>query len=203
MRRMSDEAQSWDDAYAREAPPPWDIGRPQPVVQRLADEGLLAGDLLDAGCGTGEHALLAAAGGARVLGVDLSRRAIERARAKASERGLEGRFVAGDMLTYPVPAESFDVVIDSGVFHSFEDDERPTYAAQLRRALREGGRLYLICFSDRQPGDWGPRRITRGELEQSFSAGWAIARIEPVVFDINPLPEATEVQAWLLEAQAV
>ena len=75
----------WDGAYLRDVAAPWDIGRPQPVFVALADRGVLTGSLLDAGCGTGEHALLAAAGGADVLGVDLSAVAIARARAKAAE----------------------------------------------------------------------------------------------------------------------
>ena len=51
----------WDDSYAAGPPAPWDIGRPQPAFARLAGEGRLTGRLLDAGCGAGENALLAAA----------------------------------------------------------------------------------------------------------------------------------------------
>src|SRR5580693_3382938 len=50
----------WDASYTADTPAPWDIGRPQPAFVRLADEGRLTGRLLDAGCGTGENALLAA-----------------------------------------------------------------------------------------------------------------------------------------------
>ena len=51
----------------------------QPAFLRLAKGGLLTGRVLDAGCGTGEHALLAARSGAEAVGVDVSARAIERA----------------------------------------------------------------------------------------------------------------------------
>src|ERR1051326_9425245 len=81
----------WDSAY-QDNRPSWDIGRPQPAFARLADSGLLSGRVLDAGCGTGEHVLLAAAHGAAAMGVDLSAVAIEKARAKAAERGLAARF---------------------------------------------------------------------------------------------------------------
>lgn len=54
----------WDATYTRGTPAPWDIGRPQQAFVRLADEGRLTGRLLDAGCGTGEHALLAVSRGA-------------------------------------------------------------------------------------------------------------------------------------------
>jgi SAM-dependent methyltransferase len=197
---MDDERERWDASYQRESLAPWDIQRPQPAVQRLVDDGLLTGDVLDAGCGTGEHAMLAAAKGAQVYGVDLSPTAIERARRKAADRGVDARFDDGDILTMPLPANAFDVVLDSGLFHSFDDDERPVYVGRLHDALRPGGHLFLLCFSDRQPGDWGPRRIRRDELVEAFADGWSIERIEPIVFEINPLPEASEVQGWLLDA---
>jgi len=85
-------------SYTADTPAPWDIGSPQPTFVRLADEGRLTGRLLDAGCGTGENALLAASRGADVTGIDLAPTAIARARAKASERGLTARFEIADAL---------------------------------------------------------------------------------------------------------
>ena len=82
---------SWDSVYAPDAaPPPWDIGRPQPAFVRLADRGLLSGRLLDSGCGTGENVLLAAARGAEAMGVDISPQAIARARDKAARARPDG-----------------------------------------------------------------------------------------------------------------
>ncbi len=89
---MTTRPPDWDAVYEASTPPPWDIGRPQPTFVRLADSGLLCGRVLDVGCGTGEHALLAAACGADVVGVDVSPRAINQARGKAAERGVTARF---------------------------------------------------------------------------------------------------------------
>jgi SAM-dependent methyltransferase len=187
----------WDSSYRQTDPAPWDIGRPQPALAALAEAGMFTGDVLDAGCGTGEHSLLVAAGGARVTGVDLSETAIDRARAKAAERDLQATFRAGDILTMPLPRNAFDGAIDSGLFHVFTDEERPRYVAVLRELLRPGGTLVLMCFSDRQPGDWGPRRVTRDELEAAFADGWKFDRIEPSAFDINPVFDLTTAVAWL------
>jgi cyclopropane fatty-acyl-phospholipid synthase-like methyltransferase len=187
----------WDEAYQREQPPPWDIGRPQPAFAALAREGALAGELLDAGCGTGENSLFAATFGAHPFGVDLSPSAVASARRKAAERGIDAQFEAGDILEYALPSAAFDNALDSGLFHSFSDDERPRYTAALSGALRPGARLFLACFSERQPGDWGPRRVTEAELRAAFSDGWEVERIEPMTFEINPVPDADSVDAWL------
>jgi SAM-dependent methyltransferase len=189
---------SWDEAYSGDTPPPWDIGHPQPVFVRLADQGLLAGRVLDSGCGTGEHTLLAAARGADATGIDVSARAIGLARAKAAERGSAARFETGDVLRLGDLGPTFDTIIDSGVFHVFDDQDRARYVASLASALRPGGRCYLICFSDRQPGDAGPRRVSQDELRAAFGDGWAVASIEAETFEVNRavfgFPSA---QAWL------
>ncbi len=148
-------ANDWEDSYAG-ASPPWDIGRPQPAFVQLADAGALTGALLDAGCGTGEHTILAAGHGARALGIDLSHRAIELARRKASTRGVEVRFEVLDALLLPTLGEEFDTIIDSGLFHVFDDSARTAYVEAVRTVLRPAGHLHLMCFSDRQPGDWAP-----------------------------------------------
>jgi cyclopropane fatty-acyl-phospholipid synthase-like methyltransferase len=187
----------WDAAYAAEAPPPWDIGRPQLAFTRLAETGVLVGKVLDVGCGTGEHTLLAAAHGAEATGIDAAPTAIERARAKAAERGLQARFEVADVLNLGVPGPEFDTIIDSGVFHIFSDEDRQRYTASLAAVLRPGGTCYLMCFSDREPGEFGPRRVSQDELRAAFSDGWRVDSIVADSFDINPIEGNTRAEAWL------
>jgi SAM-dependent methyltransferase len=190
---------SWDAAYTAESPAPWDIGRPQPAFVRLAEAGGLTGRVLDVGCGTGEHALLAASHGADAAGVDVAPAAIEQARAKAAARRLNARFTVGDALDLgPLGlGGTIDTVIDSGVFHVFSDEDRPRYVASLASVLRPAGITYLMCFSDRQPGGFGPRRVSQDELREAFAAGWIVESISADSFEINPLQGTTHAEAWL------
>jgi SAM-dependent methyltransferase len=190
-------APGWDAVYAADMPAPWDIGRPQPAFVRLADRGLLSGRVLDAGCGSGEQTLLAAARGADAMGVDISPRAIGRARRKAAERGLAARFEVADALSLGGLGLTFDTVIDSGLFHVFDDPDRVTYVASLASALRSGGSCYLMCFSDRQPGGFGPRRVSQDELRAAFGDGWTVIDIAADAFEVNPRFGSDTAQAWL------
>ena len=194
---MTTPAAGWDSAYEAGSRPPWDIGRPQPAFVRLADGGLLRGRVLDAGCGSGEHALLAAARGADVVGVDVSPRAIERARRKAGERGIAVRFEVADALRLGELGLTFDTVIDSGLFHVFDDADRARYVTSLASVLEPGGTCYLMYFSDRQPGTMGPRRVSQEELRAAFSDGWAVASIVADAFEVNPGLGTPTAQAWL------
>ena|SRR5487761_398180 len=189
---------NWDDSYVGPAPP-WDIGRPQPAFVRLADSGALSGALLDAGCGTGEHTMLAALHGARALGIDVSSRAIETARRKAAKRNIDAKFMVLDILQLGTLTETYDTVIDSGLFHVFDDGDRIQYVTSLRTVLRVGGHLHLICFSDRQPGDWGPRRVTEGELVAAFGSERRIDSLAPDRFEINLGPDTPNAEAWLAD----
>jgi len=191
---------SWDWAYGEGGQAPWDIGRPQPAFLRLANDGLLAGRVLDAGCGTGEHTLLAASSGADALGIDLSSLAIERAREKAAARGIEARFEVADALNLADLGLTYDTIIDSGLFHVFDDVDRARYVESLASVLTPGGTCYLMCFSDRQPGTVGPRRVSEEELRAAFGEGWAVESIEADAFDLQPaaagLFGTDSAQAW-------
>ncbi len=187
----------WDAVYAAGAFAPWDIGRPQPAFIRLAEAGLLQGRVLDAGCGTGENTLLAAGRGADALGVDVSPRAVAQARAKAAERGVTARFEVADALSLQQLGVAFDTVIDCGLFHVFDDDGRARYVTSVAAVLRAGGTCYLMCFSDRQPGEFGPRRVRQDELLAAFGDGWTVTGIVADTFEINPGLGTPTAQAWL------
>ncbi len=188
----------FDAIYAADTPPPWDIGRPQPAFDHLAKTGKLVGRVLDVGCGTGEHALMAASVGNEAVGVDASPLAIELAEAKATERGVKARFVVADALRLIDLGERFDTVLDCGLFHVFDDGDRERYVGSLADVVPPGGRYHMLCFSDRQPGDWGPRRVTQDEIVAAFSVGWRIESIESAVIELTWDPAGAA--AWQVEA---
>jgi SAM-dependent methyltransferase len=182
----------FEASYA--ATPPWDIGRPQPAFAQLAEDGRLQGRLLDVGCGTGEHVLMAARAGCDAMGVDIAPSAICKADAKAAERGVKARFVVGDARDLASLGEQFDVILDCGLFHVFDDEDRGPFAASLGDAVRAGGVYYMLCFSENEPGDWGPRRVTQAEIRSAFAEGWRVDAIEHT--DIYVTIRSEPARAW-------
>jgi cyclopropane fatty-acyl-phospholipid synthase-like methyltransferase len=173
---------SFRSSYA--GSPPWDIGKPQPAFEAAADK--VVGSVLDAGCGTGEHALFFAARGHNASGFDFLDEPITAARRKAAERGLMVKFLVKDAVELREWSERFDTVVDSGLFHVFSDADRIRYVRGLETVLNPGGRLLLLCFSDATPGTEGPRRVSQSELRQTFADGWEIESLEPVRLEIRP-----------------
>src|SRR6266542_6125473 len=173
---------TFETAYAGQAP--WDIGRAQQAFLDLADR--ITGSILDAGCGTGDNALYFASRGRKVTGIDFLTEPIKRARQKAAERGLTAIFIVMDALALKDWSERFANVIDSGLFHVFNDDDRQRYVEGLASVVKSGGRLFLWCFSDQEPGTQGPRRVSRKEIEIAFAEGWKVEVIEPSWFEVRP-----------------
>jgi SAM-dependent methyltransferase len=167
-----------------EGPAPWEIGKPQGPFAAIA--GRVTGPVLDAGCGTGEHALLFASLGHRVVGIDFVEEALRRARAKAAERRLAVEFLVKDALALDLWEERFASVIDSGLFHCFSEDDRQRYVRGLAHIMKPGGQLFLMCFSDEEPGNEGPRRVSQRELREAFARGWEVASIQAARFEVNP-----------------
>jgi cyclopropane fatty-acyl-phospholipid synthase-like methyltransferase len=178
----------FEEFYTGKAP--WDIGRSQPQFVAVADQ--VTGPVLDAGCGTGEHALFFAARGLRVVGIDFVEEAIQRAKRKAEERGVSVEFHVKDALTVDATDGRFASVIDSGLFHVFSDDDRRRYVEALARVVEPGGRVFLACFSDEEPGNEGPRRVSRQDLYEAFAKGWEFESLQPCQFDVDP--DFTEVK---------
>jgi SAM-dependent methyltransferase len=192
----------FQDAYAGKAP--WDIGKPQPAFLAAADT--IAGSILDAGCGTGEHSLFFAGRGHAVTGFDFLEEPILRATQKAAERRISATFLVKDALKLHEWTERFDNIIDSGLFHIFSDEDRARYVQGLGTVLKPGGRLFLLCFSDQTPGTVGPRRVTQTELRSTFAESWEIVSIEPARFEVRPEHKQTtfageEPRAWFTVAR--
>jgi cyclopropane fatty-acyl-phospholipid synthase-like methyltransferase len=188
LASQSIDCATFENLYA--GPAPWDIGKPQPRFTAIADR--VVSPVLDAGCGTGEHALFFAARGLRVVGIDFVAEAIRRARRKAAERGLAVEFLVKDATDLGDWGERFASVIDSGLFHVFSDADRQRYAAGLAQVLKPGGRLFLMCFSDEEPGNEGPRRVSRQELYETFADGFEVESVQRTQCEIRP--DFTEVR---------
>ncbi|MFJ6836162.1 class I SAM-dependent methyltransferase [Streptomyces sp. NPDC091209] len=186
--------QSLDDLYA--VRPPWEIGHPQPVFLDLARSGAIRGRVLDVGCGTGEHVLMCADLGLEATGVDLAATALAAARDKAQRRGAAVRFLHHDARRLTELGERFDTVLDSGLFHLLDPEDRAAFTTGLRDVLRPGGRYFMLCFSDRQPrtGARGPHRLTRDDITAAFADSLRIDSIEPATIEITLDPAG--IRAW-------
>jgi SAM-dependent methyltransferase len=166
----------------RNSEPPWDIGVPQPAIVRLAEGGIIRGEVIDLGCGTGDTTLYLAARGLPVVGIDAAPTAIARAQAKAGTGEHQATFLVADACALAELGRTFDTAIDCGLFHTFSDPDRAAFVRSLHGIVRPGGRYALLCFSDLEPGDFGPRRVSQGEIRSAFAGGWTIDSIVPERF---------------------
>jgi SAM-dependent methyltransferase len=191
----------WDASY-QAGPAPWDTGQPQPEIVRLASEGGFAGTVLDVGCGTGENALHIASLGMPVLGVDIAETALEMARQKAEARGTDAEFVLADAFHLERLRRTFDTVLDCGMFHTCDSEERPGYVASLASVTEHDATLYVLCFRDDGPRA-GPHPVSEEGLRTAFNpgTGWNIKALEPALvqtrFHDNGAP------AWLATVQRI
>jgi 2-polyprenyl-3-methyl-5-hydroxy-6-metoxy-1,4-benzoquinol methylase len=171
----------FDSAY--KGTPPWDIGRPQKEFVELVRRGEITGSVLDIGCGTGEHALFFAEEGYEVWGIDSAPLAIGKAKEKAATRGLKVQFLVLNALELTRLNRKFDTATDSGLFHTLSDEDRLVFVNNLAAVLSPSGKYFMLCFSELEPAGYGPRRITKQEIQDSFRDGWSINYIRPAVFE--------------------
>jgi SAM-dependent methyltransferase len=171
------------DAYDGD-PPPWDIGRPQPDLVAVFDEIGISGSAIDLGCGTGEHVLELARRGLDAWGLDAAPAAIAAAEKKKAARGLAATFVLGDALDLAALGRTFDTVLDCGLYHVLEDEERGRYVRELAHVLRPGGRHVMLGFSTNTSG-FGPRGYSGEELRAQFSGGWREVFVRPTSIQIT------------------
>ncbi len=178
-----------------EGEPPWETGRPQKEFIQLERVGEIVGSVLDIGCGTGENALYFAEHGHEVWGIDFTSLAIQKAKEKAIQRHLTVTFLLLNVLELYKLGRTFDTVIDSGLFHVLSDEERPLFVSNLATVMDRGGTYFMLCFSELEPGEYGPRRVTQAEIRESFHDGWRVNYIREATLEARL--RLSGVHAWL------
>ena len=178
-----DETRWWNEVYESEPAPPWDTGQPQPALVDAISSYGLSGPVLDVGCGTGTHALWASEQGYTALGIDFSEEGIKLAQKKAAERDLDTDFRVADALQLPDDLGTFETVLDSGLFHAFETDQRESYARELAAVVSSGGHVFLVGFAEGATDDAGPNPLTPDDFHAAFGDGWTVQEIQQGAFE--------------------
>jgi SAM-dependent methyltransferase len=200
----------WDAVYeARTAP--WLIGQPQPAIVELARSGWIRGEVLDVGCGAGEHTIELTRLGHSVLGVDLSGRAVEYARANAAAQRVDARFEVADALALD-GGPRFDTILDSALFHIFGSaEDRAAYVSSLHGVCRPGGRVHVLALALTDEPAFGPR-ISDAVIREAFGTGWTLEDLRPTRYRVRvgesdaahsglPAGELADIPAWLARAR--
>ena len=135
------------------------------------------GVALDAGCGTGRHAIWLAQQGWTVVGVDGVEKALREARARAGAAGVAARtsFIRTDVARMAeVPASPpYDLVVDIGCFHGLRPDQQKSFADWVSRHTREDAVVVVHAVAPRT--GVGPRGIDEATLGGSFGPAWSIS----------------------------
>jgi SAM-dependent methyltransferase len=199
---------------------PWDIGAAQPVVVEAERAGRFHGAVLDVGCGLGDNAIFLAGQGHQVTGIDVAASAIEQARRRATERGVDVEFTVADATRLDGFEGRFDSVLDAACYHCLGEDARHQYAAALHRATRPGTLLTVFCFLPGGTGLAAAMGVTEENLRTTWGkAGWDITDLRPARYhgnadagalvtalglDTEPVPgEPSRLQAsvWAMQAR--
>ena len=199
------------EEFYKTTTPPWVIGEPQPGIVELERAGLIGGKVLDVGCGTGEHTILLTRLGYSVVGVDFAPEAVEQARRNAEAKGVDARFEVADAMNLPGEPR-YDTIVDSALFHIFDDTDRAKYVNSLHTAGRPGALVHVLALSDAGRG-FGPE-VSGETIRDAFTDGWELEALEPttyrgVVTEVHTqeigLPIGTRVDepAWLARARHI
>lgn len=183
----------WDRIYCEEKPP-WDSDEPsRHLIEFIEGRELRFCKALDICCGKGTEAIYLAEKGFAVSGIDISSEAIKLAKEKAESAEVSVGFEVGDVLQMPFKNDTFEFVNDKGCFHVFGPDERGEFAVEVSRVMTDGGRYMLRCFSDKQPGSYGPYRISREIITNTFSPLFEIDEIKDVNLGESGSPKGYKV----------
>ncbi len=143
----------WEDMYQTPIDDlPWEIKEAPPELREYVEANdAKHGRALDAGCGTGNFSMYLARNGYTVTGIDYSEQAIAIANERNQEARLPITYIRADLtqLTSTLPAVTFDLILDYKVAHHMPASQLHVYVNQCAELLKPGGRILLICYSNK------------------------------------------------------
>jgi len=131
---------------------PWEItDPPKELLELINNKRITGGEALDIACGTGNYSFYLAEHGFAVTGIDFSKKALAIARQHAASSHLPVTFIPGDItkLHDILDGKQFDFILDYSILHHLEPAVTADYARQCAEALKPGGKLLLVCYSEK------------------------------------------------------
>ena len=127
--------------------PKWDTGiSPPELLDFIKNHAHPPTRAIDIGCGTGTNVITLAKAGWQVTGVDFAPRAIQLAKQKTKDIGVQADLLVNDATTLRGIAGPFELALDIGCFHSIQKDGKAKYLKQLDRILAPGGFWLMYGF---------------------------------------------------------
>ena len=168
------------------------------LEEELEKREINQGRFLDLGTGPGTQAIKLHERGFNVTATDLSDTAIKKAQSIYNNNNNNNNnkkvdFRVDNILNSNLNEKEFDYVFDRGCFHVISTDDRKRYIMQVNRILKDNGILFLKCFSDKEQGEEGPHRFSKGKLKETFeNENFKIENMKETVYQgtLNPLPKA-------------
>jgi SAM-dependent methyltransferase len=161
---------------------PWDIGARDELVSLVESGRIQPGRAIDLGCGTGDNAIYLAQKGFDATGVDYAEAAIEKARVRAKDSGVQVNFIVDDLTDLRHISGTFDFLLDYGVLDDLRPRQRESYLRNMLSLTHSGSRYLLWGFE--YPLRWWEKLVPffdvpfyAGEIEQSFGPYFQIERI--------------------------
>jgi len=181
----------WDALYKNESVEnmPWfNKNLDSDLEKALKERNITKGNFLDLGTGPGTQAIQLDEKGFEVTATDISKHAV----AKAKSLSGKVNFLVDNILHSKLPKNNFDYIFDRGCFHTLSGKDRQAYIKTVKDILADKGVLFLKCFSEKEPGDYGPYRFSQAEIRGLFGKEFVIESIKETVFQgaLSPYPKA-------------
>jgi SAM-dependent methyltransferase len=151
------------------------------------------GKALDLGCGSGMHVVGLARRGWAVTGVDLIDKALDRARQRVADSGVQANVVRADVTTLSADAvgTGFDFFLDLGCFHGLNQPEQEAMARAVTARAKPDATLLMLAFGKPVGPPFMPQGATRADIATAYDE-WQIVDAAPDPTDRSRMPKLAQ-----------